>query len=150
MVTDWRETADRADDRMRRKCCSDLSDEQLWRCLRGRGAILHRVKQQRAVVSLHRCEDGRQRRQRALWQGGTSPKVKRDDPLVQTQLAGDAVKRLWVQIQDGHQGGESWRSGGQEVPESPRTGGGTEEDQKGINERKRGQTCIAAVWLHLL
>lgn len=108
------------------------------------------MKQQRAVVSLHRCEDGRQRWQRALWQGGTSPKVKRDDPLVQTQLAGDAVKRLWVQIQDGHQGGESRRSGGQEVPESPRTGGGTEEDQKGINERKRGRKCIAAVWLHLL
>lgn len=102
MVTDWREAADRADDRMRRKCCSDLSDEQLWRCLRRRGAVLHRVKQQRTVISLHRCEDGRQRWQRALWQGGTSPKVKRDDPLVQTQLAGDAVKRLWVQIQDGH------------------------------------------------
>lgn len=86
--------------------------------------VLDGVKEQRAVVPLHRREDGRQRREGAFGQGGTSPQVERHDPLVQAQLAGDAVQRLGVQIQDGDQGGESRRSERREVPEAPGTGGG--------------------------
>lgn len=99
---------------MTRKCCSDILDEELWRrqspfCLSV--FVLHGVKEQRAVVPLHRCEDGRQRREGASRQGAASPQVERHDPLVQAQLAGDAVQRLGVQIQDGDQGGESRRPG---------------------------------------
>lgn len=83
---------------------------------------LHGVKEQRAVVPLHRCEDGRQRREGASRQGAASPQVERHDPLVQAQLAGDAIQRLGVQIQDGDQGGESRRPGRREVPESPQAG----------------------------
>lgn len=108
---------------MTRKCCSDIFDEELWRrqspCLH-----LHGVKEQRAIVPLHRCEDGRQGREGAFRQGGASPQVERNDPLVQAQLAGDAVQRLGVQIQDGDQGGESRWPGRREVPESLRAGGG--------------------------
>lgn len=110
------------------KCCSDVLGEELWR---HQGLLvfvcswrLHCVKEQRAVVPLHRCEDGRQRWEGASRQGGASPQVERHDPLVQAQLAGDAVKRLGVQIQDGDQGGESRRFRRREVPESPRAGGG--------------------------
>lgn len=82
------------------------------------------MKEQRAVVPLHRREDGRRRRQGASGQRGASPQVERHDPLVQAQLAGDAVQRLGVQVQDGDQRGESRRSGRREVPESPWAGGG--------------------------
>lgn len=94
---------------------------------------LHRVKEQRAVVPLHRCKHGRQRREGASRQGGTSPQVERHDSLVQAQLAGDAVERLGVQIQDGDQGGESRRSGRWEVSESPwaAEGGGQKEGRVG-------------------
>lgn len=96
-----------------------------WRHRRGVSSRrLHGVKKQRAVLSLCSCEDGWERLQRALWQGTASPQVEGDDLLVQAQLAGDAVERLRVQIQDGDQGRESRRSGGEEVPEPPLTGGG--------------------------
>lgn len=96
-----------------------------WRQRRGVSSRpLHGVEKQRAVLSLCRREDGRVRRQRALWQGAAGLQVEGDDLLVQAQLAGDAVKRLWVQIQDGDQGRESRWSGGEEVPEPPLTGGG--------------------------
>ncbi len=61
----------------------------------------HRVEEQRAVLSICSREDAGQRWQRALWQGTTSPQVAGHDLLVQAQLAGDAVERLRVQIQDG-------------------------------------------------
>lgn len=93
------------------------------------------MKEQRAVVPLHRCKDGRQRREGASRQGGASPQVERHDPLVQAQLAGDAVKRLGIEIQDGDQGGESGRSGRREVPESPRAGG-REEEKTNIRGKK--------------
>jgi len=91
---------------------------------RSRTERSHGVEEQRAVLPLRRCDDARQR---ALWQGAASPQVTRDDLLVQAQLAGDAVERLRVQIQDGDRTGESWRS---EVSEPPLRGetGGEEED----------------------
>lgn len=61
----------------------------LFRTQTGRS---HGVEEQRAVLLLSH---------RALWQGTTSPQITGDDFLVQAQLAGDAVKRLRVQIQDG-------------------------------------------------
>lgn len=92
---------------MKIKCCSNVLDQQLWfEVIRDVGVSsrpLHRVKKQRAVLSLCSCEDGGERRQRALRQGTASPQVEGDNLLVQTQLAGDAVERLRVQIQDGDQ-----------------------------------------------
>lgn len=88
----------------------------LFRTQTGRS---HGVEEQRAVLLLS---------YRALWQGTASPQITGDDFLVQAQLAGDAVKRLRVQIQDGGWIGESRRS---EVPELPLTGktGGDKEEE---------------------
>lgn len=101
------------------------------------------MEEQRAVVSLRSCEDASERRQRALWQGTASPQVTGDDLLVQAQLAGDAVERLRVQIQDGDRVRESRRSGGLEVPEPPLTVRGGEE-RGSINERGEGSlSCFS-------
>lgn len=81
------------------------------------------MEEQCAVLPLCSCEDAGERRQRTPWQGPASSQVAGDDLLVQAQLAGDAVERLRVQIQDGDRVRESRRSGGEEVPEPPLTGG---------------------------
>lgn len=93
------------------------------------------MEEQRAVLSLCSCEDAGEWQQRALWQGTASPQVAGDDLLVQAQLAGDAVERLRVQIQDRDRVGESRRSGDKEVPEPPLTGGRGEE-RRGVHEQE--------------
>ncbi|MED6261476.1 hypothetical protein ATANTOWER_005737 [Ataeniobius toweri] len=74
----------------------------------------HGLEEQRSVLPLCSRDDVGEQRQGALGQGTARPQVTRDDLLVQTLLAGDAVQRLWIQIQDGDGGGEGLRS---EVPE---------------------------------
>lgn len=102
----------------------------------------HWVEEQSAVLSLCSSEDIWEWRQRALRQGTTSPQVAGDNLLVQAQLGGDALKRLRIEIQDGHRVGESRRSGGNEVPKSPLTG----ETEGGERRRVTGQEEQSLFW----
>lgn len=70
----------------------------------------HGVEEQRAVLPLWNRHDVWEQRQRAVWQGTTSPQVAGNDLLVQAELARDAVERLRVQIQDGDAVGKGRRS----------------------------------------
>lgn len=123
---------------MKRRFWSDVSDKQLWSevisfSLRHQRGVSsrrrdhdissHWVEEQSAVLSLCSSENIREWWQAPLWQGTTSPQVTGDNLLVQTQLGGDALKRLWIKIQDGHRVGERRRSGGNKVPKAPLTEG---------------------------
>lgn len=118
-------------DRMKLLDCGEQNQNQSWidlpldseagsvstsllRAAADRTVCSHRLEEQRSVLPLCGRDDAGEQRQRAPGQGTARPQVTGDNLLVQTQLAGDAVQRFGIQIQDGDGGGEGLRS---EVPE---------------------------------
>lgn len=63
--------------------------------------VSHRVEDECAVFSFCGHEDAGHWQRRGLWHGTTSLCVERNYFLVKAQLAWDAVKWLWIQVQDG-------------------------------------------------